>query len=50
MSTLKEIRNRRSSVQSTQKITAAMKMIAAAKLRKAQTQVQASRPYSILMG
>lgn len=50
MSTLKEIRNRRSSVQSTQKITAAMKMIAAAKLRKSQIQVNASRPYSILMG
>ncbi|MEN8235952.1 MAG: F0F1 ATP synthase subunit gamma [Pseudomonadota bacterium] len=50
MSSLKEIRNRRNSVQSTQKITAAMKMIAAAKLRKSQAQVHASRPYSILMG
>lgn len=50
MPSLKEIRNRRNSVQSTQKITAAMKMIAAAKLRKSQKQVQASRPYSRLMG
>ncbi|MBX9697356.1 MAG: F0F1 ATP synthase subunit gamma, partial [Alphaproteobacteria bacterium] len=46
MSNLKDLRNRRKSVQSTKKITAAMKLIAAAKLRHAQTQVLASRHYA----
>lgn len=46
MSSLKDLRNRRKSVQSTKKITAAMKLIAAAKLRHAQTQVFASRHYA----
>lgn len=46
MSSLKELRNRRKSVQSTKKITAAMKLIAAAKLRHAQSQIQASRHYA----
>jgi F-type H+-transporting ATPase subunit gamma len=49
MSNLKELRNRIKSVQSTKKITSAMKMIAAAKLRKAQERVQAARPYAIYM-
>lgn len=46
MSSLKELRSRKKSVQSTKKITAAMKMIAAAKLRYAQIQAQTSRPYA----
>lgn len=46
MSNLKELRNRRKSVQSTKKITAAMKLIAAAKLRYAQSQVLSSRHYA----
>ena len=46
MPSLKDLRNRISSVQSTQKITQAMKMVAASKLRRAQEQVEASRPYA----
>ncbi len=49
MPNLKTIRTRRKSVQSTEKITAAMKMIAAVKLRRAQLQVTAARPYATLM-
>jgi F-type H+-transporting ATPase subunit gamma len=49
MPSLKELRNRKKSVQATRKITAAMKMIAAAKLKKAQEQAQAARPYARLM-
>lgn len=45
MATLKEIRTRISSVKNTQKITKAMKMVAAAKLRRAQNAVQGGRPY-----
>ena len=41
----KEIRNRIRSMESTKQITKAMEMVAASKLRKAQTQVLASRPY-----
>ncbi len=46
MPSLKELRNRKRSVQATRKITSAMKMIAAAKLRRAQEQAQAGRPYA----
>lgn len=46
MASLKDLRNRISSVKSTQKITSAMKMVAAAKLRRAQEQAEASRPYA----
>ena len=46
MSSLKEIKSRISSVQSTQQITKAMKMVAAAKLRRAQEKVIQLRPYS----
>ncbi|MCR9254502.1 MAG: F0F1 ATP synthase subunit gamma [Alphaproteobacteria bacterium] len=46
MASLKDLRNRIKSVQSTRKITSAMKMVAAAKLRRAQEQAEASRPYS----
>ena len=45
MPSLKDLKNRIGSVKSTQKITSAMKMGAAAKLRKAQEQAIASRPY-----
>ena len=46
MATLKALRDRRKSVQSTQKITLAMKMVAGAKLRRAQEHVEAGRPYA----
>jgi F-type H+-transporting ATPase subunit gamma len=46
MATLREVRRRISSVQSTQKITKAMKMVATAKLRRAQTAAISSRPYA----
>jgi F-type H+-transporting ATPase subunit gamma len=46
MASLKALKNRISSVKSTQKITKAMKMVAAAKLRRAQTAAVAARPYS----
>jgi F-type H+-transporting ATPase subunit gamma len=46
MPSLKDLRNRIASVKSTQKITAAMKMVAASKLRRAQEQAEAGRPYA----
>ena len=46
MPSLKDLRGRIASVKSTQKITSAMKMVAASKLRRAQTQVEAARPYA----
>ncbi len=46
MPSLKELRNRIASVQATQKITRAMQMVAAAKLRRAQERVEQSRPYT----
>ncbi|HVA35897.1 MAG TPA: F0F1 ATP synthase subunit gamma, partial [Stellaceae bacterium] len=46
MASLKDLRNRIRSVRSTQKITAAMKMVAASRLRRAQEQALAARPYS----
>ena len=46
MATLRDIKRRISSVQSTQQITKAMKMVAAAKLRKAQMQIIEARPYA----
>lgn len=46
MATLKSIRTRIGSVKNTQKITRAMKMVAAAKLRRAQDAVVAARPYA----
>ncbi|MDR1719052.1 MAG: F0F1 ATP synthase subunit gamma [Dysgonamonadaceae bacterium] len=45
MSSLKEIKGRIASVKSTQKITSAMKMVASAKLRKAQSQIERFLPY-----
>src|ERR1043166_9511917 len=46
MATLREIRRRIGGVKSTQKITKAMKMVAAAKLRRAQDAVISARPYA----
>ncbi|RAK63379.1 F0F1 ATP synthase subunit gamma [Phenylobacterium kunshanense] len=46
MASLKEMRNRIGSVKATQKITKAMQMVAAAKLRKAQDAAQNARPYA----
>lgn len=46
MASLKDLRNRIASVKATQKITKAMQMVAAAKLRKAQSAAEAARPYS----
>jgi len=46
MANLKEIRNRISSISSTMQITSAMKMVSAAKLKKAQDAITAMRPYS----
>jgi F-type H+-transporting ATPase subunit gamma len=50
MATLRDIQRRIRSVQSTQKITKAMKLVAAAKLRRAQERITAARPYAIKMG
>src|SRR5216683_6561068 len=49
MPTLKELRVRIRSVTSTQKITSAMKMVAASRLRRAQEQAEAARPYALRM-
>ncbi len=46
MASLKELRVRITSVQSTKKITSAMKMVAASKLRRAQDAAEAARPYA----
>ncbi len=46
MASLKELRNRIASVQATQKITRAMQMVAASKLRRAQEAAEAARPYA----
>ena len=50
MASLKDLRNRIASVKATQKITKAMQMVAAAKLRRAQTAAEAARPYAERMG
>ena len=49
MPSLKDLRVRIDSVKSTQKITSAMKMVAAAKLRRAQESAEAARPYAARM-
>jgi F-type H+-transporting ATPase subunit gamma len=49
MASLKEMRNRISSVKATQKITKAMQMVAAAKLRRAQEAAESARPYATRM-
>ncbi len=50
MANLKDLRSRIKSVQSTKKITSAMKMISAAKLKKSQDAAESSRPYATEMG
>ena len=50
MATLRDIQRRIRSVQSTQKITRAMKLVAAAKLRRAQERILSARPYAGKMG
>jgi len=50
MATLRDIRRRINSVRSTQQITRAMKLVAAAKLRRAQVRILEARPYSYKMG
>ncbi|MFT3728687.1 MAG: F0F1 ATP synthase subunit gamma [Terricaulis sp.] len=49
MPSLKEFRNRIASVKSTQKITKALQMVAASKLKRAQVQAEAARPYAARM-
>ena len=49
MANLRDIKRRIGSVQSTQKITSAMKMVAAAKLRRAQDAIERARPYAVRM-
>src|SRR6202035_298769 len=49
MPSLKDLRGRIRSVRSTQKITSAMKMVAASRLRRAQEQAEAARPYAVRM-
>ena len=49
MATLKDIKRRIKSVKNTQQITKAMKMVAAAKLRRAQENIEAARPYAVKM-
>src|SRR6185295_15595418 len=46
MASLKTLRNRIASVKATQKITKAMQMVAASKLRRAQVAAEAARPYA----
>ena len=46
MPSLKDLKTRINSVKSTQKITSAMKMVAAAKLRRAQDAAEKGRPYA----
>lgn len=50
MANLKDLKNRIGSVKSTRKITKAMQMVAASKLRRAQERAEAARPYSEKMG
>ena len=49
MASLKELRNRIGSVKQTQKITSAMKLVAASKLKRAQEQAEAARPFAARM-
>ena len=50
MPSLKDLKNRIDSVTSTRKITKAMQMVAAAKLRRAQESAESARPYADQMG
>ena len=46
----KEIRTKIASIKNTQKITRAMEMVAASKMRKTKDRMQATRPYSVKIG
>ena len=50
MATLRDIRTRIASVKNTQQVTRAMKMVAAAKLRRAQENIFRTRPYAFKIG
>ncbi|NBC17415.1 MAG: ATP synthase F1 subunit gamma [Bacteroidetes bacterium] len=50
MASLRDIRNRINSVENTQQVTRAMKMVAAAKLRRAQERIFKTRPYAFKLG
>ena len=49
MATMKEIKRRRSSIQSTAQITKAMKLVATVKLQKSRVKAEQSKPYFTLM-
>ncbi len=49
MASFRDIRRRITSVQNTEKITKAMEMVAAARLRRAQQRIEAARPYALNM-
>ena len=49
MASLKDLRNRIAATKATQKITKAMQMVAASKLRRAQAAAEAARPYATQM-
>ena len=49
MATLRDIKNRIGSVQSTRQITRTMEMVATAKLKKAQNRIENARPYALAM-
>ena len=49
MANTKEVRKQIASIKSTQKITSAMEMVAASKIKKTQTEMQLGRPYSCLL-
>ena len=50
MANLRDIRNRIDSIRNTQQVTRAMKMVAAAKLRRAQERIFSTRPYAYRLG
>ena len=50
MASLRDIRDRIKSVKNTQKITGAMKLVAASKLKRAQDAITAARPYAVELG
>ena len=49
MANLKDIKNRIQSVENTKKITRAMKMVAAAKVKKAESTVKSARPFATML-
>ena len=49
MASMRDIKRRRASIQSTQQITKAMKLVSTVKLQKSRTKAEASKPYSDMM-